>query len=96
MSAVENRAWPVVASAVRPLEGYAVDDETAVLAPPGDPRRLRAAVDALLADPRRPGERSATLRSTGRARGPTRDYFTRLRELIARRARLAPGVHRSG
>ena len=94
MSAVENGA-PVVASAVRPLEGYAVDGETALLAPPGDPERLRAAVDALLADPRRRAEiRDAAL---DRARSWTyADYFTRLRELIAPALGLAPGVHRSG
>ena len=38
------------------------------------------------------GRRSATLRSTGRARGPTPTTSTRLRELIAAALGLAPGV----
>lgn len=41
---------PVVASAVRSLEGYVVPGETAETVPPGDASRLRAAIDRLLED----------------------------------------------
>ena len=45
---------PVVASAEGSLEGYVVHGETAETVPPGDPARLRAAIDRLLEDcPRR-------------------------------------------
>jgi hypothetical protein len=43
----------IVASSVRSLDGYVEDGRTAVLVPPGDAGALRAAVDALLADPGR-------------------------------------------
>jgi hypothetical protein len=41
---------PVVATAVKGLEGYAVDRVTAKVVPVGDPMAMREAVDELLAD----------------------------------------------
>jgi len=41
---------PIVASKVIGLEGYLVDNETALLVPPGDHLAMRAAVERLLAD----------------------------------------------
>ncbi|ADG76708.1 Glycosyl transferase group 1 OS=Tsukamurella paurometabola (strain ATCC 8368 / DSM / CCUG 35730/ CIP 100753 / JCM 10117 / KCTC 9821 / NBRC 16120 / NCIMB 702349 / NCTC 13040) OX=521096 GN=Tpau_0054 PE=4 SV=1 [Tsukamurella paurometabola] len=84
---------PVVASDVSGFAGY-LDQEVAVLVPPGDPAALRAAVDALLDDPaRREG-----LRSAARARGGTMDeYLTRIDELAHRGAGPEPvtdGVER--
>ena len=40
---------PIVATRARALEGY-LDDESALLVPPGDPAALRAAVERVLAD----------------------------------------------
>ncbi len=72
---------PVVASAVEALEGYAIDGETALLVPPGDPGALRAAVDRLLAD--RDLARRLAEDALARARVWTyRDYFGAVRELI--------------
>jgi Glycosyl transferases group 1 len=81
MGAVEAGV-AVVCTAVPALEGYAVGGETAELVPPADPQALGAAVDALLADP----QRRETLREGARARAADwtyREYFARLRELIA-------------
>ena len=41
---------PVVATTVSGLEGYALDGETALTVPPGDPATLAATVDSLLRD----------------------------------------------
>jgi glycosyltransferase involved in cell wall biosynthesis len=70
---------PVVASAVLGLADY-VDDDCAVLVPPGNARALRAAVDALLDDP----ARRQRLRDTARRRGTTMQrYRDELVELVA-------------
>ena len=42
---------PVVASDTMSLRDYALDGQTALLVPPGDPERLRAAIDRLMEDP---------------------------------------------
>lgn len=79
-SAVDN-GIPVVASAVPALDGYAVDGETAVLVPPGDPAALRDAIDSLLADPE--GRRG--LRDAARRRAASwryEDYFRALRRAV--------------
>jgi hypothetical protein len=72
---------PVVVSGVRSMDGYVRDGKTGVVIPPGDPDALRAAVDALLADPRhRRRLRDGALR---RATNWTYDeYFAALRALI--------------
>lgn len=94
MAAVEAGV-PVVASSVRSLEGYVLDGQTAVLVPVADPDRLRAAVDALLADSeRRSALREAALR---RARSWTyADYFARIRVLVLSSVDQLPGEDGSG
>jgi glycosyltransferase involved in cell wall biosynthesis len=42
---------PVVASSVGGVPEVVVDEETGLLVPPGDPGRLAAAIERLLADP---------------------------------------------
>jgi hypothetical protein len=80
MSAIEAGV-PVVATAVRALGEYVVAGETAVVVEPGDPSALRAAVDGLLADPRRRQE----LRDQARSHADSWtyvQYFDQLREVI--------------
>lgn len=68
----------VVASRVRGLADY-VDDDSAVLVPPGDADALRTAVEALLADP----ARRERLRDAARRRGATmQQYRHELVELV--------------
>lgn len=62
----------VVASRVRGLADY-VDDESAVLVPPGDPVALRTAVSALLDEP----ARRVRLRDAARRRGTTMNRYRR-------------------
>jgi hypothetical protein len=81
LMAAVDAGVPVVATAVRSLDGYAVAGETAVMVPPGDAGRLRGAVDALLADP---GHR-LRLREAALARAAAwtyDDYFAALGALI--------------
>jgi hypothetical protein len=89
MAAVEAGV-PVVATDVASLDGYAVAGKTAVLVPAGDPAAMRAAIDALLADPARRRElRDAALE---RARGWTyADYFERIGTVVAGARDLDPG-----
>ncbi len=80
MSAVEAGV-PVVATSVRSLEGYTVPGETAIVVEPGDPVRLRDAIDGLLADP----DLRLALRDAARERASRwtyAAYFSRLRSLI--------------
>jgi hypothetical protein len=80
MTATQART-PVVASAVAALDGYAIDGETALLVPPGDPEALGRAIDRLLADP---GEASRLARNAF-ARGSRWTYpryFDAVRDLI--------------
>lgn len=51
------------------MRGYVTHDETAVLVPPGDPVALRAAVDALVADPDRRMHLGAAARSAALEHG---------------------------
>jgi hypothetical protein len=85
MSAVEAGV-AVVATAARSLDEYLVADETAGVVAAEDPRALREAVDALLADPAR--RRSLRDRARERAGEWTYvQYFDRLREVIGEELR---------
>ncbi|MCL4472358.1 MAG: glycosyltransferase [Actinobacteria bacterium] len=72
---------PVVATAVRGLEGYITDGETGLTVRPGDGREMRSAIESLLAD----AARRKMLRTAAfeRARGWTfEQYIDRMREMI--------------
>ncbi len=72
---------PVIATRVRSLADYAIDGETAMLVPAGDPAALRAAIEALLADPERRRRLAAAAFARGRARTYP-DFFGELGEMI--------------
>jgi hypothetical protein len=81
LMAVTDCGTPVIATAAPGLEGYVEDGVTAVLVPPGDPERLRAAIDGLLDDPKR----RLALREAAaeRARAWTyREFFNAMRSLV--------------
>jgi glycosyltransferase involved in cell wall biosynthesis len=72
---------PIVASAVTGLADY-LDDDSAVLVPPGDPVALRAAIDTLLDDPDRRDKLRRTAHERGDAGDTMADYLARIRQLI--------------
>jgi len=75
---------PIVATAVKGIEGYIDDSETGLLVPPGDVFLLRAAVNRLLADD--PYRRALAKNAFDRAANHTReDYLERI-DLLVRRA----------
>jgi glycosyltransferase involved in cell wall biosynthesis len=81
LMAVVDCGTPVIATAVRGLEGYVEDGRSAILVPPGDPERLGDAIDRLLDDP----ERRRALRETAAelARAWTyRDFFGAIRTVL--------------
>jgi hypothetical protein len=94
MTAVEA-GIPVVATKVRSLDGYLVPGETAVVVPAADAEAMRAAIEALLADPeRRRRIRDAAL---ARARGWTyADYFARIATLVLGKREIHPAGPGSG
>ena len=74
---------PIVATAVKGIEGYIDDGETGLLVPPGDVTLLRARVNRLLADA--PYRRALARRAFDRAANHTReDYLKRIGLLIQR------------
>jgi glycosyltransferase involved in cell wall biosynthesis len=86
---------PIVATAVKGIEGYIDDGETGLLVPPGDVFLLRAAVNRLLADA--PYRRVLARNAFDRAANHTReDYMERIGLLIRRTVQggLDPAVKR--
>jgi hypothetical protein len=72
---------PIVATAVKGIEGYIDDGKTGLLVPPGDATRLRAAVNRLLADI--PYRRTLARNAFDQAANHTReDYMEKIGLLI--------------
>ncbi|MFA5801779.1 MAG: glycosyltransferase [Thermoleophilia bacterium] len=72
---------PVVATAIRGLEGYIRDGETGILVMPGDWQGMRVAIETLLAD--REKRRSLRRAAFDYAEGWTYEkYFNRMKELV--------------
>jgi glycosyltransferase involved in cell wall biosynthesis len=77
---------PIVATAIKGIEGYIDDGETGLLVPPGDVSLLRTAVNRLLADA--PYRRALARNAFDRAANHTReDYIERIGLLIRRAVR---------
>jgi hypothetical protein len=80
---VTRAGTPIVATAVKGIEGYIDDGETGLLVPPGDVSLLRAAVNRLLTDA--PYRRSLAKNAFDRAANNTReDYMEKIGVLIRR------------
>jgi hypothetical protein len=88
MTATELGA-PVIVTAVETLAGYVVPGETAVTVPAVEPVQLRAAIDALLADPSRRDRLAAAALERGRSRTYA-DYFREVGEMVDRELGQAP------
>jgi glycosyltransferase involved in cell wall biosynthesis len=75
---------PIVATAVKGIEGYIDDGETGLLVPPGDAIRLRAAVNRLLVDI--PYSRTLARNAFDRAANYTHEDFVDMIGLFIQRA----------
>ena len=81
LRAAVDAGVPVAATRVEALEGYVEEGGTALLVPPGDPRALRSAIEALLDD----RELATRLRERALERGRRwtyADYFDAVRRLL--------------
>jgi glycosyltransferase involved in cell wall biosynthesis len=81
---------PIVASAVKGIEGYIDDGETGLLVPPGDVFHLRAAVNRLLADA--PYRQVLVQNAFDRAASYTYEDFVELIELFIKKSTAGTAI----
>jgi glycosyltransferase involved in cell wall biosynthesis len=84
ISDVTKAGTPIVATAVKGIEGYIDDGETGLLVPPGDALLLRAAVNRLLADA--PYRRILARNAFDQAAKHTREIYMEKIDLLIRNA----------
>jgi hypothetical protein len=84
ISDVTRAGTPIVATAVRGIEGYIETGETGLLVPPGDALLLRAAVNRLLSDPQY--RRTLARNAFDQAAKHTREDYMEKIELLVRGA----------